>query len=130
MAQDPPEPLDLTALTQVLGSESVSEAVSSDAKPDLDLDAAEELGHGNEPDRLAAGPQQDVVVARLRPPAVQVADQTPPKSAAQRDPRELRPVAMSDLEEGAFPVVLVVLNVPLRLGGLSPADARERRCQR
>lgn len=99
--QDPPEPLDLTSLAQVLGGEGVPEAESLDAKPDLDPDAAVGLGYRNESNWLAIGPQQEVVASRLWPQAVQVADQIPAKPAADRDPPELRGLAMSDLEEGA-----------------------------
>jgi hypothetical protein len=106
VAQDPPEPLDLTALTQVLGRESVAEAVGANTKPDLRPDAAEEVRHRREADRFAVRPKEEAVLRRLRPPAVQVADQVPPESAADRDTTKLCPLAVADLEEGALTVVL------------------------
>src|SRR5262249_61032891 len=72
--------------------------------------AGEGLGCGKGRRGRAGAPQGEVVGARLGPPGVRVGDQIPPRPAADRAPPELRPLAMSDLEEGALTVVLVVLD--------------------
>jgi hypothetical protein len=106
VAQDASEPLDLAALPEVLGRESVAETVGANTKADLRPDAAEEIRHRCEADRFAVRPKEEAVVRRLQPSAILVA----PEPAADRDAAKLRPLAVPDLEEGALTVVLEVID--------------------
>jgi len=48
LAQDPPEPLDFSALAQVLGGEGVTETVGSDAKARPRSDRSEQFGQSHD----------------------------------------------------------------------------------
>ena len=103
-------PLNFPTLAQVLRGEGMAEAVRSDTKADPRSDPPEQFGHGHDADGFAIGPEEEGVVTRRWPPAVQIVHELSSQPAADWDPAELRPLSVPHLEKGAQAVVFEILD--------------------
>ena len=130
VAEDPPEPLDLASVSQVLGGKGVPEFVGVDAEPDSVPSALEEVGDTLDVDRPAVAEQQEVRTGTVGSHSVHIAEELTTQPVAHRHTTEFGALPSSDLEEHGLAVSVETLRGWMTAAGLwVPRAQRTRRSQ-